>query len=999
MVYVLSRIMFSFDSYDTVLRDLVKQRIDKSDHELEIRFAENSKSDLFPAKQPANSKIQPKNWSFRPNVTKTTFTRMMNTFKRYNLQSEVSSSVDTFYKVEEYGQKKEKTGQIWRHSLVNNTTKGTMESLWMTKRKTKPIDIWNVNTRISFSSETVILNANAPHTTPYMIRRKSRTSFFDWCVRYDLTNVVTETYDTDYNLLRKDRSNEVELEFIPIAGGTIDDFVQHLKACAIEILRILQDSPAIITLSEKHNVLLEYSLLTGCLDQPRFIGAQPETLHKRHLPIIKKATMYCISEKYDGERFQLFFSDNGTIYAINRKLKIKSTGLHAGKDKGSTLDAEYVNNMLFAFDVIFNKGEDLRGKVDYLLPKRLDILNDVVSNCYNNNTSNKSCIPLFKKEYTFGDFEGVISAFANNDYDDYIQRDGLIYTPVKEFYPVKPKWSTLLKWKPPEMNSIDFAVKASLMEKDKWNLFVGDKDNSLVQFTPHPSIIVDACFLETLKNNGDDCKDNLGVIECAWNFEEKRFFPVRKRYDKTAPNFVTVALDVWESIMNPVLIEQLYCKSFSNMRKLHNEIKSYVIRRAVELRSVKQLSWADCVDDDEMVDDEIDTLHVLDLACGRGGDLWKWSGHVKGDQRLSYTGVDIDDSLLNEAEKRSQQVKSRNRNTTYLLKDSDVGNLSYKFYQKDLRVEKLQYSGEKFQVVSCQFALHYFYETHDTFYNFLSNVTNYIQEGGIFICTLFDGQQVYDLCRRNENKQTSNESHGFEIQPLYDTTDTLESLRNRDFGIPINAVLIGDDQVILKESTKEYLVFADLFVTRMKTNGFTLLETGAFDSFKNHESSAQLRLQLTEQEKLYSSLHRYYMFRFNAKSLSCWKSYVLDENLSDGLPNSVKKLLESGTLVYKDCSVDPEMRDLCGGKSACLQNSLETVTGISDAKIDPEIDFQKVSNDYKVNLGVVDEGMHYNFYRSQTDQEKMLLLIVTKEHIDVLFSGNSCLFSCEDSIS
>jgi len=54
------------------------------------------------------------------------------------------------------------------------------------------------------------------------------------------------------------------------------------------------------------------------------------------------------------------------------------------------------------------------------------------------------------------------------------KNDGLIFTPVNEPYPKTKKWSSLLKWKPAELNTIDFfAVKiGSDNNIGKWQLYV-----------------------------------------------------------------------------------------------------------------------------------------------------------------------------------------------------------------------------------------------------------------------------------------------------------------------------------------------------------------------------------------------------------------------------------------------------------------------------------------------------------------------------------------------
>lgn len=55
----------------------------------------------------------------------------------------------------------------------------------------------------------------------------------------------------------------------------------------------------------------------------------------------------------------------------------------------------------------------------------------------------------------------------------------------------------------------------------------------------------------------------------------------------------------------------------------------------------------------------------------------------------------------------------------------------------------------KFGVVSCQFALHYFMGNNETAQQFAKNVSNNLEEGGYFIESCFDGELVDELLKKN----------------------------------------------------------------------------------------------------------------------------------------------------------------------------------------------------------------------------------------------------------
>ena len=56
-------------------------------------------------------------------------------------------------------------------------------------------------------------------------------------------------------------------------------------------------------------------------------------------------------------------------------------------------------------------------------------------------------------------------------------------------------------------------------------------------------------------------------------------------------------------------------------------------------------------------------------------------------------------------------------------------------------------SGSGFDVVSCQFSIHYFFENETTLSTFLMNVSENLREGGKFVGTCLNGSRVFDILR------------------------------------------------------------------------------------------------------------------------------------------------------------------------------------------------------------------------------------------------------------
>ncbi|RKO94432.1 hypothetical protein BDK51DRAFT_34431 [Blyttiomyces helicus] len=379
-------------------------------------------------------------------------------------------------------------------------------------------------------------------------------------------------------------SFEIEIEFLR------DTFYKHISAsqsltievnnaanmmakCVYDLLCVMNESPVVPSVFEKHNVLLEYRVATkqyfekNTHTSPRFIGAQPETLHKSHIPKILEN--YSISEKYDGERNLLFISDTFEAYLLNRRMILKSTGLKNSKHMGSVLDVEVVNGDIFVFDILFSCGNDLRDNKEYHLEKRIQMINEVVQECTGINDMRKN---IFVKQHFFGSTNFDI-LFAKWTVPDNIKKDGFIFTPVNEPYPKRAKWMNLLKWKPLEMNSIDFCVQLSARDASyqTWNLFVGDNAHNIIPFEPCRKITVPNTNPFAFRNANDKMYK---IVECVWDCSQKTFIPLKERTDKKHANFKTVAMDVWLSINDPVHLSDLQPKPLSGLRRFHNQVKS-----------------------------------------------------------------------------------------------------------------------------------------------------------------------------------------------------------------------------------------------------------------------------------------------------------------------------------------------------------------------------------------------------------------------------------------
>ncbi|KAJ3384538.1 hypothetical protein HDU80_000907 [Chytriomyces hyalinus] len=526
--------------FSDTLRVFVLQALQDPCLELEMRFS--TQTGYAPG-APAEI-LKPEGYKFKPGVDRNLFFKARDQFAKAAQPCDwaIEHSIVTDH-IGPDGERETQTKDA-------HTGGGSV----MIKRKLKTFDFWEFGCRATLNRETYLDGVTKLGMKTEYIRHKDRVSFVGTHVRFDFT---VATSSRPFGNTRPSTSYEIEVEFTGNkrnVGQRVVSFQEATKVFVDGVFLVLhvlqqyqteqghpqrqQNVPNLIKVHERHNTLLEYNVLTR---NSIFIGAQPETFHRHHLKGIANQE-YAVSEKYDGERWLLFVSDTAQCFLINRSMAVKKTGLRAPGHKGTLMDVEVVNEtFVYAFDMLFHQGRDLRADPDEPLRCRLAKIKRVVDSI---NREQEAYFSLHTKEYTFGN--AAVAGLLQEDQSDRernrIQCDGFIFTPTHDPYPNRCKWPTLLKWKPAEINTIDFACRPSKTHPGQLDLLVVDADGVYVPFPPSP---------RTMEKKGI----NSNVIECVWS--GTHFIPWRCRYDKQHPNFIGVALDVWQSICDPVSISCL----------------------------------------------------------------------------------------------------------------------------------------------------------------------------------------------------------------------------------------------------------------------------------------------------------------------------------------------------------------------------------------------------------------------------------------------------------
>lgn len=233
---------------------------------------------------------------------------------------------------------------------------------------------------------------------------------------------------------------------------------------------------------------------------------------------------------------------------------------------------------------------------------------------------------------------------------------------------------------------------------------------------------------------------------------------------------------------------------------------------------------------------------LLDLCCGKGGDLDKWI-----DNKIKYVlGYDINSDSIIEAKTRLKEK--------YVDDDMRV-----EFRVMDLAKEPIapQIVGNvplQFDVVTSMFAFHYMFATEESFETILTTIKNNLKIGGWFIGCLFDNKAVTELLVSNtdgiENDRFESPDGSFRIVRKGPHSRYL-------FG---NRIEVFMNETVLDAPTDEFLVDFDQLVEVFYNEGLILEETSMFDStyatWKNEYGS-----DLSPVQQRISFLNRSFVFK------------------------------------------------------------------------------------------------------------------------------------------
>lgn len=600
-----------------------------------------------------------------------------------------------------------------------------------------------------------------------------RESFYVGMFRIDCSRVRQGRGRTieESGVLDKVPSQEVEIELIKDRIGdsrSPDNILKSLFKNVLRTMRIIRNSWFLTREEKSARVIQEYATMTGQSGSPKFIGPMPITLSRSYLKDLRSGH-YTATLKADGERALMLILKNGEVFLMYRTLRIQDTGMIVKFEglRNTILDGEVImrikdpetdtfkmshKGMFMIFDCYRMNGRNIHTLPLFKAPEggesRLGVASTIADALggvgafearWGNDTHVMS---VTMKEFVMlpPDSKGMEAALTSLDESvNMFHTDGYVFTPNNkavnncrgdELSHIRGTWDDVMKWKPPEDNTVDFLLKLNpeKMESEPGKFY---KEGELYVYGSNmsPDVLYDlqnreardiARELRSRENmavpfyggdhriqldldeggaiiakSGDIVEDGM-IIECVWNSEKRSVkddktggWEIRNvRHDKTAMyrtgkiagtmNADRTAKSVWDTTVSDPLAKSdlwedgaMYTDSPDGG---DDDTGGYFNSKGKREESVlaRMRDFHNLVVKKYLISPNVKATSgkkIVDLACGKGGDIPRYQN-----SKASFVfGLDIvPDNILNLADgaiRRYIGLKSRSVKMRFALAD------------------------------------------------------------------------------------------------------------------------------------------------------------------------------------------------------------------------------------------------------------------------------------------------------------------------------------------
>ena len=356
------------------------------------------------------------------------------------------------------------------------------------------------------------------------------------------------------------------------------------------------------------------------------------------------------------------------------------------------------------------------------------------------------------------------------------------------------------------------------------------------------------------------------IVEFRYDFTQKegwRWIPLRVRYDKTSRlrkgekeygNAYHVCNSNWKTIHPTGRITSDMLSTGLNIPDISVCEDKYYNTPAGKFKTESMKQFHNLYVKKRLITSvakQGDTL--IDMACGKAGDLPKWIS-----AKLSFVfGIDISkDNLENRLDgacARFLKARKINKNVPYVLFVNGNSSFNIKDGNAMLNEKAKQITAavfghgtkettkigagvarqygkgiDGFNVSSCQFATHYFFENPDTLKGFIKNLAECTKHNGYFIGTAYDGKLVFNELKKVKTgdsvKIIENDKLIWEITKRYDSDNFNDDSSSIGYRIDVY-------QESINQTIPEYLINFDYFNRVITAYGFEILNREEANEF------------------------------------------------------------------------------------------------------------------------------------------------------------------------
>ena len=377
-------------------------------------------------------------------------------------------------------------------------------------------------------------------------------------------------------------------------------------------------------------------------------------------------------------------------------------------------------------------------------------------------------------------------------------------------------------------------------------------------------LVNDATVVEVIYTNNSSIPHQYRwkILRTRWDKTES-VLRDKKRYG----NYKENAIKIWRSMIEAVTIDELknlgrpetytqqqriltsridtrvisseraqdiYYQMTTNLgkkfRDFHNWVKSIMI-------------YSYCAQGQENKDGKMKKKSVLDIGCGKGGDIMKMYHTRIGE----YIGIDVDyeglfGSLDSSTVRYQKNVKKFPDFTrmTFIQADSRVPYVS-SLQEKQITnmnpdniklIDKVFNKDKKFDIINYQFSIHYLFDDISSVNNTINTVKQYLKDDGYILCTLFDPKQVMTLLGDKDTFTSYYTDEEGQRKKFFEIIKKFDNDIKDEPGLAIDVFMPW----INEKYNTEYLVTPKLLIDTMKKAGCLLVDTDLFVNTYNINS-------------------------------------------------------------------------------------------------------------------------------------------------------------------